>query len=81
MAVGDYLALLIMRAMIFGVRRFDTIQSQLAASSLVISTRFKRQEKDSVIDHRPYPTKPERQEFSAPAIGRALDPTLLTLRS
>ena len=80
-AVGDRWTLLIMRELIFGVRRFDDIQALLGASSFLLSTRLKRLEKDGIIERRLYSAKPERYEYYATAKGKALDSILLMLRS
>lgn len=80
-AIGDRWTLLIMRELIFEVRRFDEIQAQLGASSFLLSTRLKRMEKDGVIERRLYSSKPARYEYHATPKGRALDSILLMLRA
>lgn len=79
--VGDRWTLLILRELTFGVHRFDEIQAQTGMSSLLLSTRLKRLEKEGIVEKRLYNQHPPRFEYHKTGKGKGLDIVMLALRS
>ncbi len=80
-AVGDRWALLIMRELAMGVRRFEEIQAQTGMASNCLSSRLKQLEEDEIIERRRYSTRPDRYEYHATEKGKELDAVLLAFRT
>jgi DNA-binding HxlR family transcriptional regulator len=71
--IADPHALLIMRELSLGVRRFQNIQAQTRIGSHLLSSRLRRLERDGIIERRLYHDHPPRFEYFATAKGRDLD--------
>ena len=79
--VGDRWTLLILRAALYGVRRFDDFQAELKCPRTVLSGRLKGLVDAGLLVKRPYkaPGKRARPEYSLSAMGLSLRPILIGL--
>ena len=79
--VGERWTLLILRAAMFGVRRFDDFQTELGCPRTVLSGRLKTLTDAGILAREPYqePGKRTRFEYVLTERGRALQPTLIML--
>lgn len=79
--IGERWTLLILRAALFGVRRFDDFQKELGCPRTVLSNRLGRLAEAGLMDRQPYrePGKRTRTEYVLTARGQALQPTLIQL--
>lgn len=79
--VGDRWTLLILRAALYGVRRFDDFQSELGCPRTVLSGRLKQLVEDGLLTKRPYksPGKRSRPEYVLSPMGLSLRPILIGL--
>ncbi len=80
-AIGDRWTLLILRAAMFGVRRFDDFQTELQAPRTVLSGRLKRLVDDGLLEKKAYksPGKRARPEYVLSPMGQSLRPILIGL--
>ncbi|WP_321948370.1 helix-turn-helix domain-containing protein [Paraburkholderia sp. J10-1] len=78
--IGDRWAVLIVRELFMGNRRFDSLLAQSQATPQMLSTRLKRLEADGVIERKRYMKKPPRFEYELTEMGRAFYPVILALR-
>jgi DNA-binding HxlR family transcriptional regulator len=69
--VGDRWAVVILRELFMGNRRFDGLQAQSQATPQMLSTRLKRLEADGMIQRKRYMGKPPRYEYELTEMGRA----------
>ena len=76
--VGDRWTLLILRAALYGVRRFDDFQAELKCPRTVLSGRLKSLVDAGLLIKRPYkaPGKRARPEYLLSAMGLSLRPIL-----
>ena len=79
--VGDAWALMILREMFLGSRRFDELQQLTGASPLILSRRLKRFEAERIVARRPYSQRPPRHEYVLTRKGRDLWPLIMALKS
>lgn len=79
--VGERWTLLILRAAMYGVRRFDDFQAELGCPRTVLSGRLRSLEAAGLFERRPYrePGKRQRHEYLLTPAGRALQPVLIAL--
>lgn len=79
--IGDRWTLLILRAALYGVRRFDDFQSELGCPRTVLSGRLKRLVDAGLLTKKSYkaPGKRARPEYVLSAIGLSLRPILIGL--
>jgi DNA-binding HxlR family transcriptional regulator len=80
-AVGDRWALLIVREVALGLRRFDEIQAATGAPRTVLSDRLHRLTAAGILDTRPYqvPGRRARREYTLTEAGLGLLPVLAAL--
>lgn len=78
--IGDRWAVLIVRELFMGNRRFDSLLVQSQATPQMLSTRLKRLEADGMIKRKRYMNKPPRYEYELTEMGRAFYPVILALR-
>jgi DNA-binding HxlR family transcriptional regulator len=78
--VGDRWAVLIVRELFMGNRRFDSLLAQSQATPQMLSSRLKRLEADGMIQRKRYMEKPTRYEYELTEMGRAFYPVILALR-
>lgn len=80
-AIGDRWSLLILRASLFGVRRFDDYQRELGIPRTVLSGRLRKLVDQGVLTKQPYKEagKRARPEYVLTDAGEALRPVLMAL--
>lgn len=78
--VGDVWALMILREMFLGSRRFDQLQQLTGASSLIVSRRLKRFAAEGIVERRLYSEHPPRHEYRLTRKGRDLWPLMIALK-
>jgi DNA-binding HxlR family transcriptional regulator len=80
--VGERWALLIVREVSLGVRRFAEIQSATGAPPAVLSGRLRDLVAAGVLETRPYqePGQRGRLEYRLTEVGRSLQPVLTALK-
>src|ERR1700722_7974418 len=69
--IGDRWAVLIVRELFMGNRRFDSLLAQSQATPQMLSARLKRLETDGIIQRKRYMEKPPRYEYELTEMGRA----------
>ena len=77
--VGEKYAILVLREVFYGVRRFDEIQRNTGAPRDVLTARLRRLEDAGVLTRRRYSDRPPRFEYRLTDAGRELRPVLMTL--
>jgi DNA-binding HxlR family transcriptional regulator len=77
--VGDRWSILIIRAALRGVRRFDDFCDDLGIARPVLTTRLKRLVDGGVMAKEQYQEHPPRFEYRLTAAGVALSPALVAL--
>jgi DNA-binding HxlR family transcriptional regulator len=77
--VGDGWALLILRDLYAGVRRFDQLADDLGVSRNLLTARLRQLVDDGVVVRNAYSSKPPRYEYELSEAGRDLVPAILTL--
>ncbi len=80
--LGRPWALLIVRDLLLGIRRFDDLHAKLGASRPVLTARLRELEEAGVIRRVPYQEagKRTRHEYRLTERGRDLYPIILTIR-
>ncbi len=79
--VGDRWALLVVREVGLGVRRFEQIRRHLGAPRQVLTARLRKLEEVGILERRQYQDRPPRFEYRLTAAGKELIPVLDSLRS
>ena len=77
--LGERWALLVLRDLFLGRRRFDEIQDSLGVASNVLSQRLATLTEEGIVERRRYSEHPERFEYRLTEKGRDLQPVLLAL--
>jgi len=77
--LGERWALLAVRELSYGVRRFDQIAKFTGASRDILADRLRRLEGAGVLERRQYSQHPPRYEYHLTEAGRELLPILLLL--
>lgn len=79
--IGDRWTLLILRAAMYGIRRFDDFHAELGAPRTVLSGRLKTLVANGLLDKRSYkaPGKRARSEYVLSEKGASLRPLLIGL--
>lgn len=78
--VGDRYALLVIRELRYGNRRFQQIAASLGAPRDVLTARLRKLEQAGVVERRRYSQRPPRHEYVLTQSGRDLQPILLALK-
>jgi DNA-binding HxlR family transcriptional regulator len=78
--IGDRWALLVLREISFGVRRFNDIRTNTGAPRDSLATRLRELEASGLISRRRYSERPPRDEYLLTEAGKALGPVLRALR-
>jgi DNA-binding HxlR family transcriptional regulator len=74
-AIGDRWAMLILRDLSLGLRRYEDLRRSTGVTNATLSDRLKHLEDNELIERRRYQANPERYEYLLTAKGR--DTTLL----
>jgi DNA-binding HxlR family transcriptional regulator len=77
--VGDRWSILIIRAALRGVRRFDDYQADLGIARPILTRRLQRLVEGGVMAKEPYQEHPPRYEYKLTPAGVALSPALVAL--
>jgi len=77
--VGDRWSFLIIRDVLYGVRRFDAIQRRLGISKKVLADRLAHLHEAGILKKVLYQQRPQRFEYRLTPKGRDLFPVLLTM--
>jgi DNA-binding HxlR family transcriptional regulator len=77
--LGERWALLVLRDLFLGRRRFDEIQASLGIASNVLSQRLATLTAEGIVERHRYSEHPERFEYRLTEKGRDLQPVLLAL--
>jgi DNA-binding HxlR family transcriptional regulator len=77
--LGERWALLVLRDLTLGHRRFDEIQESLGIASNVLSQRLATFVEEGIVERRRYSEHPERFEYRLTQKGLDLEPVLLAL--
>jgi DNA-binding HxlR family transcriptional regulator len=77
--VGEKYAILVLREVFYGVRRFDEIQRNTGAPRDVLTARLRRLVDAGVLSRRQYSERPPRFEYRLTDAGRELRPVLMAL--
>ncbi|MDX1434083.1 MAG: helix-turn-helix domain-containing protein, partial [Gammaproteobacteria bacterium] len=77
--IGDAWTLLVVRDLLFGVRRFDALQADLGISRKVLADRLARLREHGIVTRSRYHERPPRYEYWLTRKGLELQPVLLTL--
>lgn len=78
--VGDRWSILIIRELSFSVSRFQALQTQTGATAQMLAARLKKLEADGLVERRPYPGRPLRNEYLLTRKGQEFLPVLFALR-
>lgn len=77
--LGERWALLVLRDLFLGRRRFEEFQDSLGIASNVLSQRLATLVEEGIVERRRYSEHPERFEYRLTQKGRDLQPVLLAL--
>ncbi|WP_030172970.1 winged helix-turn-helix transcriptional regulator [Spirillospora albida] len=77
--VGERWTLLIIRELLYGVRRFDGIVRNTGAARDILTTRLRKLEEAGIVRREPYSEHPPRYEYHLTAKGRELSDVLTVL--
>jgi DNA-binding HxlR family transcriptional regulator len=77
--LGERWALLVLRDLFLGRRRFDEFQESLGVASNVLSQRLATLVEEGIAERRRYSEHPERFEYRLTQKGRDLQPVLLAM--
>lgn len=77
--IGERWSLLIVRDVMNGRRRFDSLQKGLGIARNVLSARLQRLVEEDILERRLYQTSPERHEYFLTEKGLDLWPALVAL--
>ena len=77
--IGDSWSLLVIRDILYGIRRFDALQQELGISRKVLTQRLKRLVEADILKRCRYQERPDRYEYRLTQKGLELQPILLTL--
>ncbi len=79
--VGDRFALLVLRELSFGVRRFSDIRANTGAPRDTLTVRLRQLEQAGLVARRRYQDHPPRDEYVLTAAGEQIGPVLGALRA
>lgn len=77
--LGERWALLVLRDLMLGRRRFDEFQDSLGIASNVLAQRLATLAEEGIVERRRYSEHPERFEYRLTQKGLDLEPVLLAL--
>ncbi len=78
-AIGDKWSILIVRAALRGLRRFDDFIDDLGIARAVLADRLRRLVEYGVLAKQPYQEHPRRYDYRLTEAGIALSPVLVAL--
>jgi DNA-binding HxlR family transcriptional regulator len=78
--VGDRWSVLILRELLMGNKRFDSIQAQTGATPQMLASRLKKLGQAALIQRRPYQARPVRFEYELTEMGSGYFPIINSMR-
>lgn len=69
-AVGDRWAMLILRDLVLGLRRYDDLRRSTGIANATLADRLRQLEQNGLIERRLYQSGPDRHEYLPTAKGR-----------
>jgi len=69
-AIGDRWAVLILRDLLLGLKRYEDLRHSTGVTNTTLSDRLKHLEDHELVERRRYQTNPERYEYVLTAKGR-----------
>src|ERR1700733_4621317 len=79
--LGERWALLVLRDLFLGRRRFDEIQDSLGVASNVLSARLATLVEEGIVERRRYSERPERFEYRLTEKGLELQPIMMAVQA
>ena len=79
-AIGDRWAMLVLRDLMLGVRRYDDLRATSGIPTTTLATRLKHLEKHGLVEKRAYQQRPARFEYRLTPKGRDLWKVTTALR-
>jgi len=79
-AIGDRWAILVLRDLALGVRRYDDLHASSGIPTTTLATRLKHLEAHGLVEKRPYQERPPRHEYVLTEKGRDLWKVTTALR-
>lgn len=77
--VGEKWALLVVREVFLGVRRFDEMAQNIGAPRDTLAARLRTLVEEGILERRRYSDRPPRDEYVLTSAGRDLYPVILSL--
>jgi DNA-binding HxlR family transcriptional regulator len=77
--IGDRWSFMVIREGFFGVRRFDTLQTQLGIAPNILSDRLNRLVSDGIFERSKYQASPDRFEYRFTGKGKDLYGPMLAM--
>lgn len=78
-AVGDRWAMLILRDLVLGLRRYDDLRRSTGIANATLADRLRQLEQNGLIERRLYQSGPDRHEYLPTAKGRDITLVLQAL--
>ena len=78
--IGEKWSLLVVRELLFGVRRFNDIAANTGAPRDILTARLRRLEELGVVERREYSERPPRYEYRLTQAGKDLQPVMFALK-
>ncbi len=80
--IGSKWAVLIIRELMEGTRRFSALEKALTGiSPRTLSLRLASMEESGIVERKVYPEVPPRVEYKLSPLGRSLEPVLKTMNN
>lgn len=80
--IGSKWAVLIIRELMEGTRRFSELEKSLTGiSPRTLSLRLSSMEESGIVERKVYPEVPPRVEYKLSPLGRSLEPVLKTMNN
>ncbi len=80
--IGSKWAVLIIRELMEGTRRFSELEKSLTGiSPRTLSLRLASMEESGIVERKVYPEVPPRVEYKLSPLGRTLEPVLKTMNN
>lgn len=78
--IGDRWALLVIRDLSLGLRRYDDLRASTGIPAATLAARLRHLEKSGIVERVPYQDRPPRDEYRLTAKGRDLWMVSIALR-
>ena len=78
--IGDRWALLLIRDLLFGLRRYDDLRASTGIPNATLAARLRHLVAQGIVERAPYQERPPRDEYRLTAKGRDLWKVAVALR-